>query len=206
MARIVVAAIERACKGHPYETEAVLIWKERTRYGEIWCRAQLDVWCRGLCLILDPKILRIAANPESFGRAAMDSGYDVQGVFYPRGVTQLFPDLEEPVRFANLVVENYPPYGVRSLYPGRTLHSVAERQVVRAMELWAKCLHENDWPGYPRGIQELDATMTWPSVFPEQDCEHMSDTSNRRWSRQMRSGCRRAPPRSGWRSTPPSRR
>ncbi len=149
VARILVAAIERACEGHPYETEVVLIWKERTMYGEIWCRAQLDVLCRPLGLILDPKVLRINANAENFGRAASDSGYDVQGVFYPRGLSQVLPDVGA-VRFANLVVENYPPYGVRTLYPATNTQYAAERQIARAMELWAKCLRERSWPGYPK--------------------------------------------------------
>lgn len=156
VAHVLIAAIERACEGHPYETEVVLLWKERTMYGEIWCRAQLDVWCPALSLILDPKALRIAATPDGFGRAAGDAGYDIQAVMYGRGVDQLLPEHRDRIRFANLVVENYPPYAVRAFAPGTNTRYVAERQVAKAMELWAKCLHHHDWPGYPTEIEPYE--------------------------------------------------
>lgn len=162
VARIVVAAIERACGGEAYETEVVICWKERTMYGEIWCRAQLDVWCRSKALILDPKVLRIVAAGEPFGRAAADSGYDVQGVFYPRGISQVLPEVG-PVRFANLVIENYPPYGIRTLYPGTNTQFIAERQIARAMELWARCLRDRSWPGYPEEPEPYET----PSYFQQ---------------------------------------
>jgi hypothetical protein len=156
VATVLRGAIERACQGHPYETEVVLIWKERTLYGDIYCRAQVDVWCPALSLVLDPKALRIAATPDGFGRAAGDAGYDVQSVFYSRGFAQLLPEHKDKIRFVNLVVENYAPYAISAFEPGTNTRYVAERQVAKAMELWARCLRDREWPSYPETIEPYE--------------------------------------------------
>jgi hypothetical protein len=153
MARILRGQIEEACEGHAYVTEAVMIWKELTQYGEIWCRGMLDVWCPAMALALDPKALRISATPGAFGRAAADAGYDVQAVFYRRGLEKIFPELKGSVRFVNLVVESAPPHGAQMFEPDPNTLYVAERQCAKAMELFARCLSRREWPGYPHGVQ-----------------------------------------------------
>lgn len=156
IATIVRERMVEACEGHPYQTEVVLIWKERTVHGEIYCRAQVDVWCEALGLALDPKILSTPATPFAFGRAAADGGYDLQAVFYGRGFGQLMPQFKGSVRFANLVVESYPPFATQSFAPDQNTRYVAERRCAQAMELWARCLKERAWPSYPRGIQSYE--------------------------------------------------
>lgn len=160
MARTLRERIEEACEGNPYATEVVLIWKERTMYGEVYCRCQIDVFCEALALVLDPKALRISATAGAFGKTAADSGYAEQAVFYKRGLAVLMPELKDRLRFANLVVENYPPFAAQSFAPDTNTLYVAERQCATAVELFAKCLHSRSWPGYPRGIQEY-ATPAW---------------------------------------------
>lgn len=153
MAVILREQIQEACEGHPYSTEVVVIWVEQTIHGPIYCRSQVDVWCPALRLALDPKALRIPATAEAFGRTAIDSGYDLQAVMYPRGLEKALPDGGGKVRFANLVVENFPPHGSQAFEPDESTRYIAERQVAEAMELFARCLYARDWPGYPKGIR-----------------------------------------------------
>ena len=155
MAAILKRQIAEALDGAPYETEVVMCWQETTQYGKIWCRGMIDVWCPSKALALDPKGLSTPATSRAFSRTAADSGYDIQAVFYRRGLEVLLPDLRGKVRFANLVVESGPPHGAQSFELDEPSFYVAERQVVQAMELFAKCLHHRSWPGYPRGLQPL---------------------------------------------------
>lgn len=153
MAAILKRKIAEALDGARYETEVVIAWQEQTIHGPIWCRAMLDVWCEERAMALDPKALRIAATAAAFGKTASDSGYDIQGVFYPRGIEQVRPDLKGKVKFANLVVENMPPHGAQSFEPDEESRAIAERQIAEAMESFAYCLKTRSWPSYPKGIR-----------------------------------------------------
>ena len=152
MAEILKRKIDEALGGAPYVTETVIAWTETTPSGPIWCRAMIDVWCPSLATALDPKALRIAATAEAFGRTAAESGYDIQAVFYARGLLAVFPALSK-VRFANLVVESSPPHGAQSFAPDASARVIAEAQVEEAIDLFGQCLHSRTWPSYPAGIQ-----------------------------------------------------
>lgn len=153
MAEIVKQQIVEALDGAPYVTEVVIAWQEQTIHGPIWCRGMIDVWSEEKRMALDPKALRISATAGAFGKTSSDSGYDLQAVFYPRGLAKVFPQYKGEIRFANLVVENYPPHGSQMFEPDQATRQIAENQIAQAMELFALCLHTRSWPGYPKGIQ-----------------------------------------------------
>lgn len=164
MAKILKAAIDEACEGHPYQTEVAMFWVEQTQYGPVWCRGMIDVWCETQALALDPKCLSTPATSRAFSRTAADSGYDIQAVFYKRGLEVLRPKLKGRLRFANLVVENTPPYGFQAFELDNASLYVAERQIAQSMEIFAKCLRDRRWPGYPSGIQ----TFSTPTYYQNQ--------------------------------------
>lgn len=157
------ALIAEVCGKRPWYPEVVVLWEERTQHGPVWCRAQLDLYCPDwqpdVDLIGDLKFLRIPATAEAFGRASSQSGYDVQGKFYPRGVEMCRPG--KRVKFLNMVIENDAPHGSGCFEPDAGTLYTAEVQVAKAMELWAKCVHTRSWPGYPKGIQ----SYTTPGYF-----------------------------------------
>ncbi|HUO22336.1 MAG TPA: hypothetical protein VMU59_07455, partial [Caulobacteraceae bacterium] len=150
MAKIVKDAIAEALGGAPYVTEVPFFWQEETQHGPIWCAGMLDVWCEALSTGLDVKALRTPATAQAFGRVIADNGYDIQDVFYSRGLQQLLPDRRDQVKFRDLVVETTAPHGVRPFELDAASRHIAERQCAQAMELWAKCLAERTWPSYPR--------------------------------------------------------
>ena len=153
MAKILRAQIDEACEGHDYLTEVVVIWVEETVFGPIYCRAMLDVLCIPMALVLDPKALRIPAVAGAFGRTAAESGYDVQARFYPRGVEAVIPELAGRVRFANLVVENFPPHGAAMFEPDAEAKAAADFQITLGINRFAECLYSRAWPSYPRRVQ-----------------------------------------------------
>jgi hypothetical protein len=160
MADVLKGLIGEIVDDAPYETEVVMIWQEMTQYGPIWCRGMADLWCLEKAILGDPKGLQIPATADDFGRIAATSGYDVQAVFYRRGIVKLLPELKDRARFINLVVENTPPHGAAAFELDAASLYIAERQVAMAMELFAKCLHHRSWPSYPKGVQTL-STPQW---------------------------------------------
>lgn len=164
MAEILRRQIDEELGGAEYLTEVVLIWEEHTVHGPIWCRAMLDVFCYERAIIMDPKALRIPATAKAFGRTAADSGYDGQAVFYRRGVSQVFPELAGDLKFVNLVVESSPPHGAQAFELDEDSRTTAETRVAQGMERFAYCLHNRQWPGYPKGIQ----TASTPQYYRNQ--------------------------------------
>lgn len=152
MADILRRQIDEALEGASYETEVVIAWQEQTTDGPIWCRMMLDVWCQERGIALDPKALRIPAIPEVFGRTAADAGYDIQSSFGRRGLETLIPGMAGRIRFANLVVENFPPHGAQMMELGEASKAIADWKVEFAIAKFGHCLHNRSWPGYPKGI------------------------------------------------------
>lgn len=164
MAEILKRQIHEALDGAAYETEVVIAWEEQTADGPAWCRMMLDVWCSERGIALDPKALRIAAMPDAFGRAAADAGYDIQASFGRRGLETIIPDMAGRIRFANLVVENYPPHGAQMLELGEASKAIADWKVEYAIAKFGYCLHHHSWPSYPKGIQKFET----PSYYHQQ--------------------------------------
>jgi hypothetical protein len=49
---------------------------------------------------------------------------------------------------------------VQLFKPTMEFIEVGKRKFAQALEIWSECLLMDDWPGYPKDIQLLDA-MPW---------------------------------------------
>jgi len=123
------------------EPERTLIWQE----DGIWCRARLD-WLRPGA-IDDFKTTGASANPDTWTRAMFNAGTDIQVAWYLRGYKAVSG---EDVMFRFAVQENYPPYALAVIGLGPDALVLAEKKVLYALEVWARCLKKRDWFGYPR--------------------------------------------------------
>lgn len=151
-----IAKRQGVAEPNSYQTEVVFAWKELTPYGEVWCRGMADVWCADLAVILDPK--RTAALTDN--RIAMHAhkqGWPRQAAWYERGVTAIRPDLAGRITFANLLVKPKPPYTSRAVTPMESWRTAAERECERALGIFARCSARKEWPGYPEGIEYIEA-------------------------------------------------
>lgn len=136
--------------------EASAYWTDEAT-GEL-CRCRPDLYRADLGIVVDVKST-ISAHPDAFARSVVNYGYHAQEAFYSDGWNAALAaaDLEgEPVQgFVFLAWEKKPPYAfaVYELPP-----SIVEdgRAIMRqALDTYAHCRQEDEWPGYAEGVQEL---------------------------------------------------
>lgn len=137
--------------------EQTLIWQERG----VWCRARLDWLPNNRSRPYDDlKTSSTSANPDVWARKLYDMGSDVQCALYRRGIRAVL-GVENPL-FRFCVVETEPPYALSVIALTPAALDMADRKVDEALSLWAWCLKENKWPGYPARTCYVD-----PPVYQE---------------------------------------
>lgn len=122
--------------------EQVLVWRD---HG-IWCKARLDWLHNDMKCIDDLKTGAVSAKPDAWARTIYKRGGDLQAAFYLRGLMAV---AGRDAAFRWIVAENIYPFAtsVIALSPEGLAH--ADDQVEQAIQLWAECLKNDDWPGYP---------------------------------------------------------
>lgn len=137
-------------KGRP---EMTVIWND----GGIAARARLD-WlpddAEKTGVVYDLKTTT-DANPQVWQRRLFDLGADIQAVWYARGLRAVL-GIANPV-FRFIVVECDPPHALSVVQLSPSALDLATRKVDEAMALWAECLAENRWPGYPPFVFHVDS-------------------------------------------------
>ena len=132
-------------------TEETLAWQDP--HTGVWLRARPDFRPHSIAQGLDVRVVAdlkfvaaTNATPSGFGRAMAQFGYHQSAAFYADGLKAVFGVY--PTHWLHVVVEKEPPFSV-SLYelPGEDIERgrVLNR---RAIDLFARCLERNEWPGY----------------------------------------------------------
>lgn len=138
--------------GEPFidgKAEVCLRWKEKTKHGEIWCKALVD-WLpdeRPVERGIDYKSTGQSANPEWWERRQMTQlGMDISAAFHIRGYRAL--GLGHSIDYLWVVQEWNEPYACSIVgYSDEELRA-ADRDIQDMIDTWAKCLHSKRWPGY----------------------------------------------------------
>lgn len=136
--------------------EATLVWME----GPSWCRARVD-WLPdaarggGHITVVDLKTTGGSAHPDDWARTAFDMGYDVQAVFYERGLRALIPGVRS-VKFKFLVIEQDAPYALSINEMSGQAIAEAEELVRLGIQSWTDCMERDEWPGYPSAATSID--------------------------------------------------
>jgi hypothetical protein len=158
------------------QSEGVGLWTERADDGtEVLCRCRVDHWTEPV--IYDLKTTS-DAHPDKCVRSIVDHGYDVQAAAYTSAAEKSFPELAGLVSFINIFVEMEPPYLVTPIKQDGSFTTMGRSKWRRAVNLWAKCLKENHWPGYATEpvmvsapnwavTQELSLPSTQPHTFED---------------------------------------
>lgn len=131
--------------------EASGIWRD-DRFG-VLCKMRPDFLFADFSAIIDVKTTGNASRDE-FQRTAWRFRYDMQAAFYIEGVMRVCDVM--PKSFVWIVAEVEPPHAV-AVY--RADPKLIQRGMIdcdRAMEIYARCLASNEWPGYRDSIQPLD--------------------------------------------------
>ncbi|QFG13487.1 exonuclease VIII [Gordonia phage Powerball] len=148
--------LARAAKTHPLGEllfaegvpELSAYWHDEQTGMRLRCRPD---WMTGP-LMVDVKTTKSAA-PRDFAKSCADYGYHQQEAFYRDGLSALGLD---DVQFLFFAIEKTRPFlcSVIELPPaavavGRSLNRVA-------VDLYADCVTNDRWPGYPEIIHRID--------------------------------------------------
>jgi len=137
------------------EAELSYAWNE----DGVWLKCRPDYLHNDKRVILDLKNLGQSADPEKFGKHAVDMGYDCQSALYRRGVHDI--DGTSP-EFVFILCEIKPPYLACTWSFSAQGKALGDDKVDMAIKLWKKCLRDNRWPGYPTN------RICWGEIKPYQ--------------------------------------
>lgn len=135
--------------GNPI-VEASGVWRDDAT--DTLCRVRPDLYREDIGIILDLKTCT-SAHPDAFARAVVNYGYHAQEAFYSDGWRNLGKTVEG---FVFLAFEKKAPYAF-ALYELPPAIVEEGRAIMRkALDTYAACEAANEWPGYPKGVQELE--------------------------------------------------
>lgn len=137
--------------------EQSLFWRDKPT--GVTRRARLD-WLPVMgdrrLIIGDYKTCNSVAK-DALSKAMNNYGYHIQAATYIEGVRAL--GIDERPGFVNVYQEKTPPYLVRIVEPDAMALAIARDRIRAALELYAKCEAEGEWPGYPE--PELLGLPVW---------------------------------------------
>ena len=134
-----------------------------TEVSAVWRHEDLDVLCKGRMdritevggwtWVADVKSTE-DASPHAFARSVMNYGYYCQAPFYVDGLAAL---ADRDRRFAFIAVEKKPPYCIAVYELDLVFTELGRDDYTRWLRTWKECNRTGSWPGYPDGIETLDA-------------------------------------------------
>lgn len=136
------------------ESEVKTAWEEQSRSGTVLCRGMLDHLDGAR--IIDLKTTA-RADPDTFERAMVSRGHDIQYTAYLSALESLRPELVGRAEMLFVVAETEPPHALLIGSPAGDMIELGARRWRRAVEVWGRCLAADDWPGYPTRIHDLHA-------------------------------------------------
>lgn len=152
-ARLIREHLDAVLMGRPFLPEVVIAWQIDTPNGRVWARAMIDAWCPDLMKAVDLKSTTDASEGAITRKMAND-GYDRQDAWYTRGLEHVL-GAHGQVSFCTLFSETKPPFASHPVSITEGWRSSAWEDCEMAVNLFAKCLKADAWPGYPREIARL---------------------------------------------------
>ncbi len=145
--------------------EVVAIWKEEIDLGAgevitVWCRSMMDL-CptapdRGWWTVGDLKTTAEILRPDALARKMIGDGYDIQAAWYRRGFEALHPFAQGRTAFRFYFVETAPPFLAVAAGCSGMMESSGEQKVMAGLGIWARCLADAHFPGYPTEVLRLE--------------------------------------------------
>lgn len=131
------------------ERQVTVVWQDEET--GVWCKARPDVWNRDLQTLVDMKTTE-DASIQSFRWSVRRFGYGFQLASYMDGLRAC----GERVYDAALVaVESAAPFAVACYRLDEASLAEGREQWRDKLRVYARCVGEANWPGYPDEVQEL---------------------------------------------------
>lgn len=143
--------------------EQTLVWIEKVRGADVWCRAKLDYIPdnRGRPYG-DYKSVAANINPDVLSRYASTANWNFQAAWYCRGIRAVLGETAPEFKF--VVQQPYAPYLLQVVDLPMEAMEIGHSAAELALDYWAFCQQNGGWPGYPRRTVTLD----WPKWAGEQ--------------------------------------
>lgn len=146
-----IKAMSDSIRSNPYavrllsgEHEVSYFTTDPTTGIRVKCRPDCRVDLGGVSVIVDLKTTR-SASIESFSRACLDYGYDLQAAMYK----QIVDEVEgKPHRFVFIAVEKDPPYACNVLEADELMLRKGADDLRGYLMTLAECRKTNNWYGY----------------------------------------------------------
>ena len=136
--------------------EVGMFWRDESG---VWGRNLIDRLRDDLPIweLWDYKTMGRSANPEAMALSThvVDMGYDTQCAMQERGLLTLFPQLGGRIKFRWVFQEVDEPYLISVVEPDEATMTIARKKVDYAFKLFADCLANKSWPGYPAKVVPL---------------------------------------------------
>jgi hypothetical protein len=130
--------------------EQTIVWNDQG----VSCRGRIDWLLHDNSQIHDVKTTSRIGHPAGWMRGALyDHGCDLQAAAYIRGVRAVTGVTPE---FRWILIETAPPFAVSVIAPEASVLAIGDAKWERALELWKRCLAEDDWPAYGRDLHWAD--------------------------------------------------
>ncbi len=133
-------------------SEVTMFWLEEADDGtRVQCRGRID-HLRGT-QVYDLKSAA-SAHPDAIQRQVDALGYAIQRAAYVSGLERV---LNAPgrVEFTFIFAELEAPFVVTPVRLNGEFRALGERRWRRAVNLWARCVNEGNWPSYADRVLEL---------------------------------------------------
>jgi hypothetical protein len=147
--------------------ERTYVWQEETRFGPIWCRCMVDWTAHHGNLHPDWKSTDVGAGPDEWGaKTCWNLDAHIQAAWNARALRKAGVAHAE-MFFA--VTECKFPHALACMKPTPVAIGMAERDIERAIVMWAWCLKNNRWPGYRNELAWIDPPAWMERTFLERE-------------------------------------
>ncbi len=136
------------------QAERSVFWRDPGT--DVLCKSRPDFW-RDDGTLVDLKTTTDAGK-AAFQRAVANYRYHIQAAFYSDGTQTATGEVGNfrRVEFCFVVVEKDPPHGVAVYVASAEMIQTGRRIYQENLALYADCLRQNIWPGYPETVQPID--------------------------------------------------
>ena len=131
--------------------ECSIFWRE----AGVTCRCRPDFYGGGATpTVVHYKTTEITIAPFTLSKYAASLGWEFIAAHYGAGIKALTGD--EPLQYF-AVQETAPPYLTLVAKLDNTFLELGQQRRKRALDIWAHCLKEDKWPGWPQSTVRLEA-------------------------------------------------
>ena len=139
-------------------TEVSCFWHVETAFGPVLCKTRQDVVMPpDHAAIVDAKVVqKFKADTEEFSRLILERGYHIQSAANLEGWNHFNPD-DQKEMFVFVAVEREQPMPqfVNCVSVPEDVLRKGREEWRQAVETFARCQHEQRWPGYGNGIKPM---------------------------------------------------